>query len=117
MAICPNQREGEAARAAKARPHAKHVVVTRGEQGCTIEPWSEGSGTMGTAYEVPTEPVEVCDPTGAGDTFISALAVGLCMNPDVLDACRFANSAARVSVMHPGAYAPTLDDIEKAAAS
>ena len=112
MVICPNQAEWDAARAAGSRPQAHWVVVTRGEDGCTIEPWADGVGVGSAPYHVDTEPVEVCDPTGAGDTFISALAVSLSLNEDIEKACRFANAAACASVVHPGAYAPTFEEIE-----
>ena len=45
---------------------------------------------------------EAVDVTGAGDTVISALALGLAAGASAVDAARIANVAGGVSVMKPG---------------
>jgi D-beta-D-heptose 7-phosphate kinase/D-beta-D-heptose 1-phosphate adenosyltransferase len=58
--------------------------------------------------------VEICDPTGAGDTFISAMAAAMCCDCTIEQACIIANCAARLSVMTAGANAPTFAQIQEA---
>jgi D-beta-D-heptose 7-phosphate kinase/D-beta-D-heptose 1-phosphate adenosyltransferase len=103
--ICPNRREYD-----NAADHgsAEHVVITEGEAGCTIIPRDEDK-----CQSLAVEPVKLCDPTGAGDTFIAALAVRLARGDDVPAACRFANKAARHAVSVTGTAAVRLSDIEE----
>ena len=56
--------------------------------------------------------VEVVDITGAGDTFLSALAYQYLETKDLRQAMTFANKAASVTVRHLGCYAPKLEEIE-----
>jgi ribokinase len=55
------------------------------------------------AEVVPGFPVEAVDTTGAGDVFNGALAVALAEGSDAIDAVRFANAAAALSVTKLGA--------------
>ena len=89
------------------RSRAKYVVVTQGKEGCTVLQRSE------KPLICPTEPVELCDPTGAGDTFIAALAVALSCGRSIDKACFVANHGARLSVMSSGASAPTFEQLSK----
>jgi ribokinase len=72
------------------------VVITLGERGAFV---SDG----GRRALVPSRRVRVADTTGAGDAFVGALACGLDEGRDVLAAAVFANAAAALSVMRPGA--------------
>jgi sugar/nucleoside kinase (ribokinase family) len=67
-----------------------------------------------TAQSVPGFNVEAVDTTAAGDTFNGALAVALAEGMPLLDAVRFANAAAAISVTRMGAQlsAPGRDEIE-----
>lgn len=60
----------------------------------------------------PAPKVEVSDVTGAGDTFLAALAFRYLKSQDMEDAIKFANKAASVTVQRLGVYAPTLKEIE-----
>lgn len=53
---------------------------------------------------IASEAVEVSDVTGAGDTVTAALAVALAEGASVLEAARWANSAAAMAVAHAGTY-------------
>ena len=62
--------------------------------------------------------LEVRDTTGAGDTLNGAFCAGLARGMDELEALRFANTAAGLSVQKYGAQAgmPTLEQVEAALA-
>lgn len=55
--------------------------------------------------------VEVADVTGAGDTFLSALAYNYLSTKDIKQAVDFAILASSVTVQHFGCYAPTMEEI------
>ena len=59
----------------------------------------------------PTQQIEVVDVTGAGDTFISALAFGYLETQNISTAIAFANRASAVTVQHFGVYAPRIEEI------
>lgn len=63
---------------------------------------------------LPTVAREVFDVTGAGDTVIAALALGVATGMPLPDACAFANRAAGVVVGKVGAASVTLDEIAHA---
>ena len=56
--------------------------------------------------------VEVVDVTGAGDTFLSALAYKYLGTKDLRQSMEFANKAASITVQHLGCYAPRLEEIK-----
>ncbi|WP_413558564.1 D-glycero-beta-D-manno-heptose-7-phosphate kinase [Bdellovibrio sp. HCB209] len=81
----------EVGRALQKITGAKEVVLTRGKDGMTIF-----SGDQIT--EVPTYAQKVFDVTGAGDTVIAALALGLVSGLSLVHSCMLANNAAGVVV-------------------
>jgi ribokinase len=95
-----------AARSLQARgPRA--VVVTLGAAGALVQ---DGTAEMVSPYRV-----AAVDPTGAGDVFIAALAVGLADGRALRDAACWANAAAAISVTRPGTQtaAPTRAEVEQ----
>lgn len=72
------------------------VVVTLGAKGALIK-------EMNDYYEVPASKVKAIDTTAAGDTFCGALCVALSEGESVLDAVRFANKCASITVTRMGA--------------
>lgn len=68
-----------------------NALVTLGEKGAYVR-----TGTIDE--QVPGYVARVVDTTGAGDSFSGALAVGLGEGTPLLDAVRFANRAASMSV-------------------
>lgn len=84
----------------------KTVVVTLSEDGIAIYHDS-------TLTKIPTKAIEVFDVTGAGDTVIAALGIGLANGMDISTACNFANHAAAVVVAKFGSAVATLDEINK----
>ena len=58
-----------------------------------------------------TKEVEVSDVCGAGDTFLSALAVGFFITDDLPRAIRFANLCSSITVQRLGTYSIQEGDI------
>lgn len=74
------------------------VLVTMGAEGLV---WAD---TEGSHYRL-AHSVTALDSTGAGDTFIGALAAARMEGLDLTSAIDFAQQAAAFSVQHPGAQA------------
>lgn len=90
--------------AVKKLSHAKTVVLTRGKDGMMI--FSENE-----IVEVPTYARKVYDVTGAGDTVIAALSLGLASNLDFVHSCMLANFAAGVVVGKVGCVPCELKEL------
>jgi ribokinase len=120
--ITPNETEAEiltgikvadetgAAKAAAALRSrgVRTVIITLGVRGAYLA--GEGVGLL-----VPGFRVKAVDTTAAGDVFNGALAVAMAEARPMLDAVRFANAAAALSVMRRGAQpsAPTRVAIDR----
>ncbi len=83
---------------------AKQVVLTQGSNGMTI--FSQNDITR-----VPTYARKVFDVTGAGDTVIAALALGVAAGLDLTEACMIANFAAGVVVAKIGCVPCDKDEL------
>jgi D-beta-D-heptose 7-phosphate kinase/D-beta-D-heptose 1-phosphate adenosyltransferase len=120
--ITPNHHEAEAVTlqrirsAAEARSAAQlfrerarcdSVLITRGEHGMWL------LGTDGE-FDLPAEAREVSDVTGAGDTVIAAMALGLAAGGSLRDAARLANRAAGLAVARFGPVAVTAEELAAA---
>jgi D-beta-D-heptose 7-phosphate kinase/D-beta-D-heptose 1-phosphate adenosyltransferase len=62
---------------------------------------------------IPTLSREVYDVTGAGDTVLASLGLGLANGLDIVEACEFANKAAAIVVAKIGSATATLNEIEE----
>ncbi|WP_226529294.1 ribokinase [Metabacillus niabensis] len=82
-------------------------IVTRGSKGIQLQ--QEGKEQLISGYQV-----NVVDSTGAGDTFNGALAFSLSSGRSLMEASRFANAAAALSVTKLGAQSgmPTKEEVE-----
>ncbi len=89
----------KAARSLITRPD-QHAVVTIGSAGAL---WV----TQDSAHTIPAFKVKAIDTTGAGDAFNGGFAVALGEKMPLLDAIRFANATAAISVTRPGT-APSM---------
>lgn len=87
----------------KIKSECTGLIVTRG---------SKGARVIHHDIECPAPNVEVSDVTGAGDTFLAALAFEYLKTKDIARAVKFAVKASAVTVQHLGVYAPGLKDIE-----
>lgn len=90
---------------------AKNVIVTLGGQGCLLVPGAAGAA----AVHVAAAKVAVVDTTGAGDSFIGALAHCLAHGDSLEQATRRAVVCASYSVQRKGTQQSfaTADDIAR----
>ena len=102
-----SERDVEAAAEALLAKGPKTVVLTLGARGAYVA--GDGGSTL-----VPGFAVAAVDTTAAGDVHCGALAVALVEGRPLLEAVRFANAAAALSVTKLGAQpsAPKREDIE-----
>ncbi len=123
--ITPNHHEAEAitlirirtawdaraaARAFRDRAGCDGVIITRGEHGMWLL-----DGAVGAAeYDLPAVAREVSDVTGAGDTVVATIALGLASGGSLLDAARLANHAAGIVV---GKFGPATVTVHELLAS
>lgn len=96
-----------AARAFRERAGCKSVLITRGEHGMWL---LDGAGGA-VEYDLPAVAREVSDVTGAGDTVVAAIALGLASGGSLLDAARLANHAAGIVVGKFGPATVTVDEL------
>lgn len=75
---------------------AKNVLIKIGEDGCYV-------ANEHMTATVPAFRVKACDTTGAGDNFVGGFMAGLIQGLDLLEAVRFGNAVAAVSVTGMGA--------------
>ncbi|MCC7372408.1 MAG: bifunctional hydroxymethylpyrimidine kinase/phosphomethylpyrimidine kinase [Chloroflexi bacterium] len=85
---------------------SRHVVITRGGDGMSVVA-ADGTHT----HLEPANRTEVWDVTGAGDTVIAVLALGLACGADPIDAARLANAAAGLVVRRIGVASVTPDEL------
>jgi D-beta-D-heptose 7-phosphate kinase/D-beta-D-heptose 1-phosphate adenosyltransferase len=83
------------------------VLMTRGDQGM----WLLGSDVEGA---LPASAREVADVTGAGDTVIATLALGLAAGATLVEAARLANEAAGIAVAKFGPAVVTPAELLRA---
>ncbi len=79
------------------------LLVTLGERGIFVSPQT------GDVERVESTTRDVYDVTGAGDTLIAALALGMAVGADLVTAARIANTAAGLAVGQFGNATVTLD--------
>ncbi len=83
----------------------EHLLVTRGEEGMTL--FERNSSVT----HIPTVAQEVFDVTGAGDTVISTLALGLVSGLPLLPAAVLSNIAAGIVVGKVGTASVSPDEL------
>ncbi|MFA4858118.1 MAG: D-glycero-beta-D-manno-heptose 1-phosphate adenylyltransferase, partial [Candidatus Margulisiibacteriota bacterium] len=79
----------------------QYILITRGAYGMSLFTAGE------KPHHIPAAPKEVYDITGAGDTVIATLTLGLSAQAEIVDAVLLANFAASVAVSKVGT-APVL---------
>ena len=84
-----------------------HLLVTRGEYGMAL---FEGDSDF-RVTQIPTLAREVFDVTGAGDTVISTLALGLAAGLSILEAAILSNVAAGIVVGKLGTASITPEEL------
>ena len=118
--VKPNEREARSAFAARhgrsgtieeigmylAAEVATHVAITRGANG--IDYFHDGRHV-----HVPVHQQTVFDVTGAGDVAAAVLTTCVAIGRDLVESCRLANAAARISVSRVGTGAVTHADLTR----
>ena len=82
-----------------------YSIITLSEEGIAL--------FTDTMHVIPTVTREVYDVTGAGDTVLAALGVGLASGLTITEACIFANKAAAIVVAKVGSATATMNEIEE----
>lgn len=84
------------------------ILVTRGEQGMTLVQRDSA------CVHLPTMAQEVFDVTGAGDTVVASLAMGLASGMELADAAALSNVAAGVVVAKLGTADVSRQELQRA---
>ena len=108
MRIRSTDEAREAAHRFRERASCESVLITRGEHGMWLHS-PEGD----TALEA--EAREVSDVTGAGDTVIGTMALGLAAGGTLAEAARLANRAAGIVVGKFGPATVTVEELSRGA--
>jgi len=110
--ITPNETEAEMISGIKITDNdslkaCARAIYDMGVQSVIITLGSQGAFLYNDTYNehIPGDKVKAVDTTAAGDIFNGALAVALSEGRDLIEAVRFANKAAAVSVTRIGAQA------------
>lgn len=87
---------------------AKMILITRGSQGMTL---FENNGNV---RHIPVfNKTEVFDVTGAGDTVVASLTLGLCAGATALEAAIIGNLAASITIRHFGVATTNIQELEE----
>ena len=93
------------------RLNCRHLLTTLGGSGMAL---FEDADTI---WHIPTSAKQVFDVTGAGDTVISVLALGLAAGQPLLHSCLLANYAAGVVIGQVGAATVTPSQLTEVAST
>jgi len=104
MRIRSADEAADAARKFRERAGCESVLITRGEHGMWLH-------TPDGDTALDAEAREVADVTGAGDTVIGTMALGLAAGGSLPDAARLANRAAGLVVGKFGPATVTIDEL------
>ena len=85
------------------------LLITRGEDGMTL--FQPNAGQVSVNHIPPTQPREVFDVTGAGDTVVSVYTLALAAGADFLTAAKLANYAGGIVVGEIGCVAVTSEQL------
>jgi rfaE bifunctional protein kinase chain/domain len=83
-----------------------NIVVTRGGEGMSLF-----RREAGTHHHVPGKKIPVFDVSGAGDTSIAVLALGLAVGLTIEDSMTLANEAGAIVVQKPGTATLTCEEL------
>jgi D-beta-D-heptose 7-phosphate kinase/D-beta-D-heptose 1-phosphate adenosyltransferase len=92
----------------------EYSKITSKCSGLIVTHGASGASVLHHDITYPAPNVEVSDVTGAGDTFLSALAYQYLNTTNILESVKFAIRASSITVQHLGVYSPTLEEINAA---
>lgn len=87
------------------RSEAKALVLTKGERGISV--FVQGKSRL----DFPAKPLQVFDVTGAGDTVLSVVSLGLASGLSIFESAQLANLAASVVIAKVGTAVVTRDEL------
>jgi D-beta-D-heptose 7-phosphate kinase/D-beta-D-heptose 1-phosphate adenosyltransferase len=90
----------------------EYSKITSECSGLIVTHGANGASVIHHDITCPAPTVEVSDVTGAGDTFLAALAYKYLITADIKLSVEFATRAASITVQHLGVYAPRLEEIK-----
>jgi D-glycero-beta-D-manno-heptose-7-phosphate kinase len=99
----------EVAQAIQSQTACKNLIITQGKAGVTLFQGSQ-------ATNIPTQPRQVFDVTGAGDTYLAAFCLAWFSGLDAITACIMANFASGVVVGKIGSVPCTKQELLEAMA-
>ncbi len=102
---CETDAEAEAAARRVREATGAEVLLTRSEKGMSFFP------ATGEAIHLPTTAKSVFDVSGAGDTVVALIAVGLAAGLPMIEAMKIANHAAGVVVSRFGTATLTSEEL------
>lgn len=106
MSVNNDEEIVKAANELRVQTGAKYVLATRSKDGMTLVGENGFQHIRGISREV-------YDVSGAGDTVISYLAVGLANNFEIEDTARLSNIASSIEVSKMGTYAVSIEEIKE----
>lgn len=84
-----------------------YILITRGEEGMTL------FENKGRTYHIPAfNRTDVFDVTGAGDTVVAALTLGLCVGASIWEAAVLGNLAASIVVRQFGTATTNVEELK-----
>ncbi len=110
ISIADPETAAEAAEAVMKKLHAEAVLITLGSGGSVLVQ-EDGSEPR----HIPTVARHVFDVSGAGDSVIAVMGLGLSCGMNLHDSARLANLAAAAVCAEPGVYAVKAEDIAREA--
>ncbi len=102
---CETDEQAEAAAQRVREATGAEVLLTRSEKGMSFFP------AQGDAIHLPTMAKSVFDVSGAGDTVVALIAVGLAAGLPMIEAMKIANHAAGVVVSRFGTATLSLEEL------
>jgi D-glycero-beta-D-manno-heptose-7-phosphate kinase len=90
---------------------AQQILITRGEEGMSL--FEKMNQEVRMKHIPAFNRTDVFDVTGAGDTVVAALTLGLCVGADFFDASILGNLAASIVVRHFGTATTTSDEMKE----
>lgn len=90
---------------------AQQILITRGEEGMSL--FEKVDQDVNMKHIPAFNRTDVFDVTGAGDTVVAALTLGLCVGADFFDASILGNLAASIVVRHFGTATTTSEEMKE----
>lgn len=95
------------------KPEADYFLVTKGKKGMELIDARDPDRNNWAITDIPSHPVEVFNPSGAGDTALAVLAVCYAAGLNLLESSIIANDCAGWVVTQPGTTAIEINEFNR----